>query len=202
MFTGIVEEIGIARHVEETPSGRRIEIGAERVLERLALDDSIAVAGVCLTVVARDDRSFTVDTVPETLSRTTLGAVSRGTRLDLERAATPTTALGGHIVQGHVDGTAALLERRAEGDGARFRFALPPDLARYVVMKGFIALDGVSLTIADVAKGAFDIALIPHTAQRTTLGSLRVGDLVNVEVDIIGKYVEHLLDARERERHR
>ncbi|MBU6424149.1 MAG: riboflavin synthase [Chloroflexota bacterium] len=202
MFTGIVAEVGVVRHVEETASGRRIEIGAERVLERLDVDDSIAVAGVCLTVVARDDRSFTVDTVPETLSRTTLGSVARGTRLDLEPAATPTTALGGHIVQGHVDGTVALVERHAEGEGARLRFALPPDLDRYVVMKGFIAIDGVSLTVAAVTKGVFDIALIPHTSRQTTLGSLRVGDLVNVEVDIIGKYVEHLLDARERERHR
>lgn len=202
MFTGIVEEIGVVRHVAETPSGRRLEISAERVLERLAIDDSIAVSGVCLTVVARDDRSFTVDAVPETLARTTLGGISRGTRLDLERAATPVTALGGHIVQGHVDGTVALVERHAEGDGARLRFRLPRDLSRYVVEKGFIAVDGVSLTIASVAKTTFDVALIPHTARRTTLGSLRADDLVNVEVDIIGKYVERLLDARERERHR
>lgn len=202
MFTGIVEEIGVIRHVVQTSSGRRLEIAAERVLERLAVDDSIAVAGVCLTVVARDDRSFTVDTVPETLARTTLGSVARGTHLDLERAATPATALGGHIVQGHVDGTVALVDRHAEGQGARLRFALPPDLARYVVMKGFVALDGASLTVAAVANTTFDVALIPHSAQRTTLGSLRVGDLVNIEVDIIGKYVERLLDARERERHR
>jgi riboflavin synthase len=196
LFTGIVEEIGVVRHVEETPSGRRIEIAAKHVLERLAVDGSIAVAGVCLTVVARDDRSFTVDAVPETLGRTTLGTISRGTRVDLERAATPTTALGGHIVQGHVDGMLALAERHAEGDGARLRFSLPADLARYVVMKGFIALDGVSLTVAAVAKTTFDVALIPHTAQRTTLGSLRVDDLVNAEVDIIGKYVERLLGGR------
>ncbi len=202
MFTGIVEEVGVVRHVEETASGRRLEISAERVLERLTIDDSLSVAGVCLTVVARDDRSFTVDAVPETLSRTTLGAISRGSRVDLERAATPTTALGGHIVQGHVDTTLPLAERHAEGEGARLRFRLPADIARYVVMKGFIALDGASLTVAAVAATTFDVALIPHTAQRTTLGSLRVGDLVNVEVDIIGKYVERLLDARERERHR
>ncbi|MBI2325547.1 MAG: riboflavin synthase [Chloroflexi bacterium] len=193
MFTGIVEEIGTVRHVEDTPSGRRLEIGAEAVLERLAVDDSIDVAGVCLTVVARDDRSFTVDVVPETLSRTTLGRLARGSHVDLERAATPTTALGGHIVQGHVDATTALVSRHAEGDGARLRFALPKGLARYVVEKGFITLDGVSLTVAALAKATFDVALIPHSARRTTLGSLRAGDLVNVEVDIIGKYVERLL---------
>jgi riboflavin synthase len=196
MFTGIVEEIGTVRHVAETPSGRRIEIRAERVLDRLAVDDSINVAGACLTVIARDDRSFTVDVVPETLDRTTLGRLARGSHVDLERAATPTTALGGHIVQGHVDATTALLSRKAEGDGARLRFALPKGLARYVVEKGFIALDGVSLTVAALAKTSFDIALIPHSARRTTLGSLRDGDLVNVEVDIIGKYVERLLGAK------
>ena len=196
MFTGIVEEVGVVRHVEETPSGQRIEVGAEKVLERLAVDDSIDVAGACLTVTARDDRSFTVIAVPETLSRTTLGRLSRGSRVDLERAATPTTALGGHIVQGHIDATTTLVDRRAEGDGARLRFALPKTLARYVVEKGFIAVDGVSLTVAGVAKTTFDVALIPHTADRTTLGQLREGDPVNVEVDVIAKYVERLLEGR------
>jgi riboflavin synthase len=196
MFTGIVEEVGLVRHAADTPSGRRFEIGAERVLERLAVDDSINVAGACLTVVSRDDRSFTVEAVPETLSRTTLGRLTRGSRVDLERAATPTTALGGHIVQGHVDATTTLASRRAEGEGARLRFALPKELARYVVEKGFIALDGVSLTVASLAKTTFDIALIPHSAHRTTLGALREGDPVNVEVDIISKYVERLLGAK------
>jgi len=196
VFTGIVEEVGVVRHVEETPSGQRIEVGAEKVLERLAVDDSIDVAGACLTVTARDDRSFTVIAVPETLSRTTLGRLSRGSRVDLERAATPTTALGGHIVQGHIDATTTLVDRRAEGDGARLRFALPKTLARYVVEKGFIAVDGVSLTVAGVAKTTFDVALIPHTADRTTLGQLREGDPVNVEVDVIAKYVERLLEGR------
>lgn len=196
MFTGIVEEVGVVRHIAATPSGERIEIGAERVLERLAVDDSIAVMGACLTVVARDDRSFTVEAVPETLARTTLGAMARGSRVGLERAATPTTALGGHLVQGHVDGTAEVVSRTAEGDGARLRFTLPRGLARYVVEKGFIALDGVSLTVAAIARTTFDVALIPHSAQRTTLGALRPGDRVNVEVDVIGKYVERLLGAR------
>lgn len=198
MFTGIVEEIGVVRHIAESASGQRMEIGASTVLDRLAVDDSIDVMGACLTVVARDDRSFTVDVVPETLSRTTLGRLARGSRVNLERAATPTTALGGHFVQGHVDATAVLKERRSEGDGARLRFALPRPLARYVVEKGFITLDGVSLTVAALAKTTFDIALIPHTAQRTTLGALREGDLVNVEVDIIAKYVERLLDGSQR----
>ncbi len=196
MFTGIVEEIGTVRHVERTPSGARLEIACERVLERLAVDDSVNVAGACLTVVARDDHGFGVDVVPETLARTTLGRAVRGTHLNLERAATPTTALGGHIVQGHVDGTTELRSRQAEGDGAVLRFALPRDLARYVVRKGFVAIDGVSLTVAAVDRDSFDIALIPHSASRTTLGALREGAAVNVETDIIGKYVERLLGAR------
>lgn len=198
MFTGIVEEVGVVRRVVETPSGRRIGIAAERVLERLDVDDSISVSGACLTVVARDDRSFSVDAVPETLARTTLGRLARGGRVDLERAVTPASLLGGHIVQGHVDATTELLERKPEGEGARLSFALPRALARYVVEKGFIALDGVSLTVASVARGVFDVALIPHTARRTTLGTLRQGELVNVEVDIIAKYVERLLDSREK----
>ncbi len=193
MFTGIVQEIGTVRHIEPTRSGSRIEVAASRVMQRLAIDDSISVAGVCLTVVGRDDRSFTSDVVPETLSRTTLGELSRGSRVNLEAAATPETALGGHFVQGHVDATAKLHERAAEGDGARLRFALPKALGRYVVQKGFITLDGVSLTVARLGKTFFEVALIPHTAERTTLGALRRGDAVNVEVDVIAKYVERIV---------
>ena len=196
MFTGIVEEIGTVRHVEHTASGLRIEIACTRSMERLAVDDSINVAGACLTVVARDDRGFTSDIVPETMAKTTLGTLARGSRVNLERAATPTTALGGHIVQGHVDGTVRLLARTAEGDGARLRFELPKELARYVVMKGFITLDGVSLTVARLGKTFFEIALIPHTAERTTFGTLRAKDRVNVEVDIIAKYIDRIVRAR------
>jgi riboflavin synthase len=196
VFTGIVEEIGTVRHVEPTRSGTRVEIAAARAIEGLEVDHSISVAGVCLTVIERDDRSFAADIVPETLARTNLGTLTRGSRVNLERAATPNTALGGHFVQGHIDATAKLLVRDAEGEGARVRLALPKGLARYVVMKGFITLDGVSLTIARLGKTFFEIALIPHTAERTTLGALRPGDAVNVEVDIIAKYVERISKTR------
>lgn len=196
MFTGIVQETGAVRHVEPTASGARLEVACAVVLERLAIDDSISVAGVCLTVVARDDHGFTCDVVPETLARTNLGRVTRGSRVNLEAAATPLTALGGHFVQGHVDATAKLLSRTAEGEGGRLRFALPRELARYIVQKGFITLDGVSLTIARLGKTFFEIALIPHTAQKTTLGALRAGEAVNVEVDVIAKYVERIVRAR------
>jgi riboflavin synthase len=193
VFTGIVEEIGTVRHVAPTASGSRLEVACARVLERLAIDDSVNVAGVCLTVVERDDRGFAADVVPETMARSTIGSLMRGSRVNLERAATPETALGGHLVQGHVDGTTKLMARRAEGQGARLRFALPRTIAGYIVMKGFITVDGVSLTVAALGKTYFEIALIPHTADRTTLGVLPEGQLVNIEVDVVAKYVERLL---------
>jgi riboflavin synthase len=196
MFTGIVEEIGTVRHVAPTASGTRIEVAASVAIERLEVDDSINVAGTCLTVVERDDRGFAADVVPETLAKTTLGTLSRGSRVNLERAATPDRALGGHFVQGHVDATTKLVDWQAEGEGSRLRFAMPKGLARYVVMKGFIALDGVSLTIAQLGKTYFEIALIPHSAQRTTLGALRPGGAVNVEVDVLAKYVENIIRRR------
>ncbi|HEY6203034.1 MAG TPA: riboflavin synthase [Candidatus Limnocylindria bacterium] len=193
MFTGIVEEMGTVRHVGPTKSGSRLEIACSRVLDRLSVDDSVNVGGACLTVIERDDRGFASDIVPETLARTTLGSLLRGSRVNLERAATPETALGGHLVQGHVDGTTKLVARRSEGEGARLRFALPKATARYIVMKGFITIDGVSLTIAGLGKTYFEIALIPHTAERTTLGAVGIGEAVNIEVDIVAKYVERLL---------
>jgi riboflavin synthase len=194
MFTGIVEEIGTVRHTGVNASGIRLEIASSRMASDLGIDASVNVAGACLTVVERDTHGFAVDVVAETLSRTTLGRAIRGTRVNLESAATPTTALGGHFVQGHVDGTTKLVGRRDEGGGAaRLRFAVPKSVARDVVMKGFITLDGVSLTIAGLGKTFFDIALIPHTAEHTTLGSLAPGDLVNVETDVLAKYVERLV---------
>ena len=194
MFTGIVQEIGTVRHTAPNASGLRLEIASSQVAQDLDIDASVNVAGACLTVVERDTRGFAVDLVAETLSRTTLGRAMRGTRVNLEPAATPTTALGGHFVQGHVDATAKLVARRDEGGGAaRLRFALPKGLARYIVLKGFIALDGVSLTISSLGKTFFEIALIPHTAERTTLGALAPGDLVNVETDVLAKYVERLV---------
>jgi riboflavin synthase len=194
MFTGIVEEIGTVRHAAGTASGMRLEIASSRVLEDLGIDSSVNVSGACLTVVGRDTHGFAVDLVPETLARTTLGSAIRGTRVNLERAATPTTALGGHFVQGHIDATAKLLARREEGgSAARLRFEVPKGLARYIVAKGFITLDGVSLTIAGLAKTYFEVALIPHTAERTTLGALRPGDRANLETDVLAKYVERLV---------
>ena len=184
MFTGIVGEIGTVER-----AGDRLRIRAPGVVARAAVDDSVNVQGACLTVVRKDAAAFECDVVEETRRRTTLGRLREGARVNLETAATPETALGGHFVQGHVDGTTRLVARLGE----RLRFALDPAWSRYVVEKGFIALDGVSLTVASLADPHFEIALIPHTASRTTLGALAAGDLVNVEVDILGKYVERLI---------
>jgi riboflavin synthase len=196
VFTGIVKYIGQVADVEASASGIRLRVRCAVAAERLAVDDSISVAGVCLTVIARDADGFDLDVVPETLSRTTLGLARPGSSVNLELAVTMDTALGGHLVQGHVDGTALLVARNAIGGGAELTFQLPPELARYIVPKGFIAVDGVSLTVASVAAGAFEVALIPHTAQRTTLGALLPGAEVNLEVDVLAKYVERLLQAR------
>ena len=196
MFTGIVEELGTVRHVAETRSGVRLEVACAVVLERLAVDDSINVSGTRLTVVERDDHGFGCDVVSETLSRTNLGRLTRGSHVNLERAATPLTALGGHFVQGNVDATTKLLERSAEGGGGRLRFALPKPLSRYIVQQGFITLDGVSVTVATLGKTFFGIALIPHAAQKTTLGTIRAGDTVNVEVDVIARYVERIVRTK------
>ena len=193
MFTGIVEELGTVRHVESTASGARLEIACTRVVERLSVDDSVSVGGACLTVTQRDDRGFASDVAPEMLARTTLGGLMRGSRVNLERAATPETALGGHLVRGHVDGTTKLVSRRAEGEGAWLRFALPKATARYVVMNCFITIDGVSLTVAGIGKTYFEVRITPHIAERTTLGAIRVGESVNFEVDVVAKYVERLL---------
>jgi len=193
VFTGTIEEMGTVRHVGPSKSGSRLEIACSRVLDRLSVDDSVSVAGTCLTVIERDDRGFATDVVPEITSRTTLGAVLRGSRVNLERAATPETALGGHLVQGQIDVTTKLVARRSEGEGARLRFALPKTTARYIVMKGFITIDGVSLAISGLGKTYFEVGLIPNAAERTTLGALGVGETANIEVDIVARYVERLL---------
>jgi riboflavin synthase len=200
MFTGIVEEIGEITALERVADpaggdGARIAIRGKTVTSDAGLGDSIAVDGVCLTVVALDGDVFTVDAVPETLARSTLGGRGVGSRVNLERAVRADQRLGGHIVQGHVDGTAELLSREPGERWDRVRFALPPALARYVVEKGSIAVDGVSLTVAAVDAESFTVALIPATLELTTLGAKRPGDRVNLEVDVIAKYVEKQVAA-------
>lgn len=194
MFTGIVEELGRVRSVAANAGGARIEIDATTVLEDAAIGASIAVNGCCLTVVELGADYWAADAVVETLTRTNLGALSAGDPVNLERPVRLADRLGGHLVQGHVDATGTVRSRTPEPDGSeRFRFAAPDDVLRYVVHKGSITVDGISLTVAAVHDDGFSIAVIPHTLAVTTLGARAVGAPVNLEVDLVAKYVERLL---------
>lgn len=193
MFTGIIEETGTIRNFSATADSARIEVAARTVLTDARLGDSIAVNGVCLTVVDLTGDSFAADVSAETLRRTSLKQLQRGTCVNLERPLSPSARFGGHIVQGHVDGTGEFLDVRPEGDGWIVRIGFPADLARYIVPKGSITVDGISLTVAQLAETWFEIAIIPHTWQITNLSTLRRGATVNLEVDVIAKYVERML---------
>lgn len=196
MFSGIVEELGEVAAIRVDQAGGRLRLRAPKVSEDLRVDESVATNGVCLTAVAVEGQEFEVDLAPETLSRTNLGSLSAGDRVCLERSVTLATRMGGHLVQGHVDGTAEITSVEPDGIQRTIRFRTAPDVARYVVAKGFVALDGVSLTVVDCSSDGFSIALIPHSAEMTTLGFKGVGDAVNVEVDMIAKYVERFVDGR------
>jgi riboflavin synthase len=189
MFTGIVEELGRVVRLEPT----HIAVHGPRVTSGAHPGDSIAVSGVCLTVVDCRDGVFTADLMAETLQRTTLGALHPDSPVNLERAVGADGRFGGHIVQGHVEGIARLAEREGAGAFDLFRFTLDPSLTRYIAAKGSIAIDGVSLTVIDVGEDWLTVGLIPTTLQVTTLGGLRPGDRVNIETDIIARYVERLL---------
>jgi riboflavin synthase len=193
MFTGIVEELGEIKAIETLGDSARLSVRGKLVASDAAHGDSIAVNGVCLTVVAVDGDVFTVDVMKETLDRTSLGALAPGAPVDLERAVRADQRLGGHIVQGHVDGTAVIRSREPGDRWETVWFSLPPRLARYVVEKGSIAVDGVSLTVTAVTADAFAVSLIPATLELTVLGGKRPGDPVNLEVDVIAKYVEKLV---------
>ncbi len=194
MFTGLVEEVGTVRSVTPVGDGARVEIGAALVLTDVEMGASIAVNGCCLTVVDWGDGWWAADAVPETLSRTNLGALGPGDPVNLERPLPANGRYGGHVVQGHVDGTGAVQRIEQLDDGSYlFTFSLPAELGVYVVEKGSIAVDGISLTVADVTPTTFSIAIIPHTHAVTAMGRRRVGDTVNVEADVLAKYVERLV---------
>jgi riboflavin synthase len=196
MFTGIVEGTGTVVAMDRPAAGgaARLEVEAPWLAGDLAVGDSVAVDGCCLTVVAGGPGRFAADVVAETLRRTALGRLAAGARVNLERPLALGGRLGGHLVQGHVDGVGRVLERRpAREGGEEVRADLPGDLARYVVEKGSIAVDGVSLTVAGVGQGWFAVALVPHTLAATTLGERAPGDPVNLEVDVVAKYVERLV---------
>ena len=193
MFTGIVEELGTVERVEDQRDAVRLTIRAETVLDDVRLGDSIAVNGCCLTVAERTDHLWTADLMQETLDHTSLRGARPGDRVNLERAVTPTTRLGGHIVQGHVDAVGEVLSRTASEHWEVVEIAMPAELARYVVDKGSITVDGVSLTVVEAGDDRFTVSLIPETLARTTLGHRQAGDRVNLETDVIAKHVERLL---------
>lgn len=195
MFTGIVEEIGSVLAVERLDQAARLTVSGPTVTADAAAGDSIAVNGVCLTVTSVADGRFCADVMAETLHRSSLGPLRPGDPVNLERPLTPTTRLGGHLVQGHVDGTGEIVERIPAEHWELVRIALPGDLARYVVVKGSIAVDGISLTVAATDRDTFTVSLIPTTLDRTTLGSKVPRDRVNLEVDVLAKYVEKLLGS-------
>ncbi|WP_455243230.1 riboflavin synthase [Petrachloros mirabilis] len=196
MFCGIVEEMGAVTSMEKTLAGTRMTILAATVMGDLKIGDSISVNGTCLTVVTRGQRDFAVEVSPETLSVTTLGHLTAGAPVNLERAMKLNERIGGHLVAGHVDGVGTIRGRRQEGNAIFFSIEAPSEILRYCVVKGSITVDGISLTINDVSDHAFSVAIIPHTAKVTTLGLKQVNDTVNLESDLIGKYVERLLQER------
>lgn len=199
MFTGIVEELGTVKKVMETSSGKQFVIKAKTVMDDLQIGDSIAVNGVCLTVVKTTKTTFTLDLVFETLDKSNLGEMEVGTQINLERALTLSTRLGGHILQGHVETVGVILDKETSGDGATMVIGMDPSWLRYCIPKGSIALDGVSLTIASMKDNLITVALIPHTLECTTLGFKENGATLNVETDIIGKYIDRLLSIDEDE---
>jgi riboflavin synthase len=193
MFTGIVEELGSIVSIDRSEASARVRISGPLVTTDVRVGDSIAVNGVCLTVTEVADGLFAADVMQETLQRSSLASVDAGSPVNLERPVTLSTRLGGHLVQGHVDGTTKILDRTPGEDWEIVRFALPLDLSRYLVRKGSITVDGISLTISALGEDWFEVSLIPTTLKVTTLGSKQAGDLVNLEVDVVAKYVERML---------
>jgi riboflavin synthase len=192
MFTGIVEELGVVAKITDNA----MTVQASKVTEDLKLGDSIAVNGTCLTAVNFSRTEFSVDLSPETIRRTSLGQLSGGSPVNLERALLASDRMGGHIVQGHVDGTGRVMSSRVDGDSIIFRIRAPKRLNPYIVEKGFIAVDGISLTVVKRGASSFTLAVIPYTLKNTNLASVSIGDRVNLEADILAKYVENLLDRK------
>jgi riboflavin synthase len=201
MFTGIVEGTGTVAALAAAAdgSGARLQVEVPWLAGQLEPGESVAVNGCCLTVAEATAAGFAADLVAETLRRTALGGLAAGARVNLERPVALGGRLGGHLVQGHVDGVARVLDRKPVGEGGEVRVELPPDLERYVVEKGSIAVDGVSLTVAGVGPGWLTVALVPHTLEVTTLGDRRPGDPVQLEVDVVAKYIERLVEGRVRQ---
>lgn len=193
MFTGIVEEVGTMQGVQMGTTSGKIHLKASKVLEGTQLGDSIAVNGVCLTVTNMTADGFTADVMPETLRRSNLGQLRSGDPVDLERAMAADGRFGGHLVSGHIDGTGTITQLRREGNAVWVRIQTTPEILRLIVEKGSITIDGISLTVATLGKNDFQVSIIPHTGSETILLTKKPGDMVNLENDIVGKYVEKLL---------
>ncbi|MDD3652940.1 MAG: riboflavin synthase [Desulfotomaculaceae bacterium] len=192
MFTGIIEELGMLRATRHGANSAQLIIGAEKVLKDVQVGDSIAVNGVCLTVIHFTTREFTADIMAETLAKTNLGELAPGNPVNLERALRLGDRLGGHLVSGHVDGTGKIIRMERHDIADLVSIRAPGEVMRYIIKKGSVAIDGISLTVVDLQEDCFQVSLIPHTAHATTLGKKKVGDTVNLEGDIIGKYIERL----------
>jgi riboflavin synthase len=195
VFTGLIREVGRVVDVSGRDGGVRLEIDAPLTSAGAGIGDSVAISGVCLTIVGVDGARLAFEAVPETLARSSLGRLAAGSPVNLEPALRAGDPLGGHYVQGHVDGVGTVRAVEPEGDGRRLRFDAPLDLLRYIVQKGSITIEGTSLTVTGLDEAGFEVALIPHTLEATTFGTLQPGDPVNLEVDVLAKYVERLLEA-------
>ncbi len=196
MFTGIIEELGKVRGLKKGPDSAVLEVGASVVTGDVRLGDSIAVNGVCLTVVKFAAAAFSAEVMAETLRRSSLGMLKEGDRVNLERALRPSDRLGGHFVSGHIDGVGTIKDIKTEDIAKVFTVAAPPEIMRYLIEKGSVAIDGISLTVVDFSKDSFRVSIIPHTASMTTLGYKRPGDTVNLESDLIAKYIYRMLPVK------
>lgn len=199
MFTGIIEEVGTVKAVQRSGNDSFIRIQADKILSDVHLGDSIAVNGVCLTVTKFDGSIFQADVMNETLNRSSLGSLRTGSIVNLERAMSANGRFGGHIVSGHIDGTGSIISIKNDGIAIWYTIKADDNIMRYIVEKGSVAIDGISLTVAEVSKNNFSVSIIPHTAGQTILSSKKVGDIVNLENDIIGKYVEKLMNTARTE---
>jgi riboflavin synthase len=196
MFTGIIEGLGTIREIRPEGQGKRMTIEADFPLEQTKIGDSICVSGACLTVVMIDDKRFSVDVSPETLERTTFGNVKVGDRVNLERALRLSDRIDGHLVSGHIDGIGTVLLKQNIGNAIIVSFKVPESISHYMIKKGSVAVDGISLTINNCSLDNFDVSIIPHTAKLTTIGFKKAGDPVNIETDMIGKYVERFIGGK------
>ena len=201
MFTGLIAELGTVERLAQSSTSCRLTIRGRKIMPGIKIGDSIAVSGVCLTVTHLHGRSFTADVMPETVRRTTLHQLQPGDRVNLEKALRPVDGLDGHIVQGHVEGVGQIMEITPEGNALVYRIGAPRDLLKYIVEKGSVAVDGISLTVTGTDETGFSVSLIPHTAKMTTLGYKQAGDGVNLETDILARYVEKMLGLQQSEKH-